>query len=319
MAGVRARHARPRLGAPHLERHDGLALGVGGLEGTAQLGGVLEPFEVAGDHGGVVVVGEVLDEVRRLEVELVARRHPPAERHAEFRALDERAALVPALGHEPDAAPAPAGRLGQDLECVGVGVGTEDTDAVAARHLTHLALELGAGRAHLAEARREDQDVGDAVLAALLHRLRHQPGAHVDDRQRDLGRDVGDVLVHGDVADGAPLGVHEVPPVPPALAVAGAQPLGLGVAVHRPHESHSLGVEEFLEVDPPLRRRCAGRRFAGRCCAGRCCGGHSHPPICSPGAREPNTCALTAGPMSSGSHRAGLPLGSTVAPSVQGT
>ena len=262
MPGVRARHARPRLGAPHLERHHRLALGVGRLQGAPQLGGVLEALEVAGDDGGVVVVGEVLDEVGRFEVELVARRHPAAEGHAELGPLHEGTALVPALGHEPDAAAAPGGRLGEDLEGVGVGVGAEDAHAVAARHLAHLALEGGTGLAHLAEAGREDEHVGHAVLAALLHHAGHEPGPHVDHGQGDRGGDVGDVLVDRDVADRTALGVDEVPAVPPALAVGGAQTLGLGVAVHRTDDGHRLGVEELLEVASLLGwRALRGRAF----------------------------------------------------------
>ena len=270
MAGVRARHPGARLGGPHLERHHRLALGVGGLEGPPELGGVLEPLEVAGDHVGVVVIGEVLDEVRRLEVELVARRHPPAEGHAELGPLHEGTALVPALGHEADA-PTPSLRwLGQDLEGVGVGVGAEDPDPVAAGHLAHLALGRGAGFAHLAEAGGEDEDVGHAVLAALLHRLRHELGPHVDDGQGDLGGDVGDVLVDGDVADGAALGVDQVPAVPPPLRVRGPEAFGLGVAVQRPHQGDGLGMEELLQVAPTLgiTLRCHRLSVLG----GRCLG-----------------------------------------------
>ncbi len=287
MPGVRGGHARAGLGAAHLERHHGLALGVGGFEGPAQLGGVLEPLEVAGDHGGVVVVGEVLDEVGRFEVELVAGRHPAAEGDAEFGPLDERSALVPALGHEADAAAASRGRFGEDLEGVGVGVGAEDPDPVAARHLAHFALERGAGLAYLAEAGREDEDVGHAVLATLLDHLGHELGAHVDHGQRDLGRDVGDVLVDGDVADGTPLGVHEVPAVTPPFAVGGPQAFGLGVAVHRTDERHRLGMEELLEVAPSLAAGRGRGGFAGRGgFLGHAFLGHgASPPFSRPGSR----------------------------------
>ena len=250
--GVGGGHAGAGRGGPHLEGHHRLALGVGRFQGPAQLGRVAEALEVAGDDGGVVVVGVVLDEVGRFQVELVAGGDPAGEGDAELGALDEGTALVARLGHQADAAAAAGGRLGQDFEGVGVGVGSEDADPVAGRHLAHFTFEGRTLLAHLGETGGEDEDVGHAVLAALLHHLGHDAGADVDDGQGDLGRDVGDVLVDGDVADRAALGVHQVPGVTPALAVGAPDPGRVGVAVDRTHDGHGLRVEELLEVRPLL-------------------------------------------------------------------
>ncbi len=257
VAGVGGGHAGPRRGGPHLERHHRFCFGVGRLQGAPQLGRVAEALEVPGDDGGLVVVGVVLDEVGRLQVELVAGGDPAGEGDAELRPLDEGAALVAGLGDQSDAAAATSGGLGEDLEGVGVGVRSEDADAVAGGHLPHFTFEGRSLLAHLGETGGEDEDVGHAVLPAFLDHLDHDAGADVDDGQGDLGRDVGDVLVDGDIADGTALGVHQVPGVTPAFAVGTPDPGRVRVAVDRSHDGDGLRVEELLEVHPLLRHDCS--------------------------------------------------------------
>ena len=79
---------------------------------SMQRAAVLEPLDVGGDDADLVLVGEPGGEVGELEVDLVAGRRPVRQGDADLLGLEDRPALVPALGDERDGRPG-AGRRGR--------------------------------------------------------------------------------------------------------------------------------------------------------------------------------------------------------------
>ena len=97
-AGVRHRRLGARLGATDLERHDRLAVARRLQRRGAKLGRIAHRLDVERDDLGRVVVGEVVDEIRQLEVDLVARRDElrqsdPARRGTRQERAEDAAAL----------------------------------------------------------------------------------------------------------------------------------------------------------------------------------------------------------------------------------
>ena len=123
MTGVRLGHRATLARAADLDAHDRHAALRGVVGREHQRAAVLEALDVRGDHADVGLVDEVAGEVGELEVDLVAGRRPVAQGDAEVLCLEDRTALVPALGDERD-----LGRrqvVAERLERVEVGVRSE--------------------------------------------------------------------------------------------------------------------------------------------------------------------------------------------------
>ena len=195
VAGMRLGHGRALVGSSHLHDDHRRALR-GGVVGRQHEGAaVLEALDVRGDHADLGLVGEVRGEVGELEVDLVAGRRPVRHRDAELLALEDRAALVPALGDERDRR---AGQIGAELgERVQVGVGPEQAGVARGDELGEAGLELLAFGSGLGEAGREDHGEPGAALDDLLERVDRPAGedhgqvevaGHLGDRRRGMAR-----------------------------------------------------------------------------------------------------------------------------------
>jgi hypothetical protein len=217
---------------------------------------VLEPLEVARDHLGVVVVGEVLHEVSDVEVDLVAGGHPAGEGDAEQRALNDRAALMAALRQQPDL-PAPVcGHLRHDLERVGVRVRPHDADPVLASRLAEPPLMRGTILAHLAEPGGEDQRIADALRPALGDDVCGDRRRSADHRQVDGLRDVEHRAIDGYVAERAPGRIDQKDAfgaVPAAMFVENLR--CRAASVDAADDGDSVRREESFDVLPYLRHQ----------------------------------------------------------------
>ena len=91
-----------RLGPADLDGHDGYAAARRAVRGEEEPAAVLEPFHVARDRPDLGLLGEVRDEVRGLQIRLVARGRPVREPYAQLLHRVEGAALVARLRDEGD-------------------------------------------------------------------------------------------------------------------------------------------------------------------------------------------------------------------------
>ena len=204
---VRLRHGRALVGAADLDGDDRDLAPCRRVGGELQRPPVLEALDVAGDGARGPEAREVVDEVGRLHVGLVAGGRPVRELDADLLSLEHRAALVAALGDERDGLAREV--LAEDLERVEVGVGPEDVELTAGDDPLHL--RPGAARPSAptsAEAGRED----DGELRLGGHRVAQdrQRLADEDGHQVQLLLDVGQRLGAGASRHLGAVGVDEV-------------------------------------------------------------------------------------------------------------
>jgi len=171
--------------AADLDHHDGL-----GARGSArrrhELARLLDPLDIEQDRPGVVVGGEEIEQVAKVDVELVADRHhggeadPPVHRpldHAgrdRARLRDQRQIARQRHVHREARIEPSAGR--HDAEAVG----TDQAETVSARCLFG---GLGKRSRAVAETRRDDDGGCGAVAACRLHDAGHHRRRHRDDDQ----------------------------------------------------------------------------------------------------------------------------------------
>ena len=247
MPGVRRRHARPSVGGPDLQQHHRLLLGVGCRQRGTELGSRAKALDVAGDHRGVVVVGKVFDEVAHLEVHLVAARHLAAESNAEMNPLHDGPPVVARLGNHPDLAPPQPRHLRHRLERIGVGVGSEDADVVAATRRPQLRLQRRPLRPDLAEPRREHQRVANPRRTTLVHHRSAHRRRRRDHRQRHRLRHISHRLIDRHRPNRPPLRVHQMPvPHPPPAIHRPPQPSLRLPPVNPPNNRHPIRMKELL-------------------------------------------------------------------------
>ena len=292
---MRLGHRRALVGAPHLHGDDGDLAPCRRVGGELQGPPVLEALDVAGHGARGLEAREVVDEVGRLHVGLVAGRGPVGELDADLLPLEHRAALVAALGDQRDRLSREV--LAEDLEGVEIGVRPEDVELTALDDPLHLLLEPLPLGSHLGEPGRED----DGELRLRRHRVAQdrQRLADQDRHQVQLLLDVGQGLGAGTARHLRTVGVDEVhrgtPLLGPQRDLLGQRRVGPCVGVRGPHDGHPLRAEERVQVDGAEGGRAAGDVHPVACRRGPCC---HVPPSCRaalPSAPVPVVpCSLTA-------------------------
>ena len=249
VARVRLGHGRALVGAPHLHGDDGDLAPCGRVRGELQRPPVLEALDVAGHGARGLEAREVVDEVGRLHVGLVAGRGPVRELDADLLTLEHRPALVAALGDQRDRLAREV--LAEDLEGVEVRVGPEHVELTALDDPLHLLLEPLALGPDLGEAGGED----DGELRLRRHRVAQdrQGLADQDRHQVELLLDVGQRLGAGTARHLRTVGVDEVHRgtalLGPRRDLLGQRRIGPGVGVRGPHDGHPPRAEEGVQVD----------------------------------------------------------------------
>ncbi|OPZ58639.1 MAG: hypothetical protein BWY87_01367 [Deltaproteobacteria bacterium ADurb.Bin510] len=209
--------ARDRPGAAGglaaLEHHDRLAAGLGRLEELAPLAGT-EALNIEGDDLGLLVAGQVAEQVLLLEQGLVADADP--QRHADAfggetdHLIDQHAARLRDHGHVAELRGAHA--FGGEEEGVDM-TGRKDAQAVGpdegkvgfAGHGHQAFLQVAV--ADLGEAARDDRGAADTGVDAILHDAGHILGAGRDHGHVDLARNIPDIGEGRPALENAGLGV----------------------------------------------------------------------------------------------------------------
>jgi hypothetical protein len=251
VAGVGLGHRAPLVGAADLDHHDGNP-GLGGLVGGQhQRASVLEAFDVGGDDADVGLGGEVGAEVGELEIGLVAGGRPVREPDADVLALEDRPALVPALGDEGDGLAREV--VAEGLEGVEVGVGPEHVDVAVGDERLHAGLQALAFGPDLGEAGGEHHRELRLLLDDLLeggYGVADQDGGHVDVRGH-----VEDAAVALHAVDLVAVGVDEehgrARLLGPAPDLGRHRRIGPAGVVRRADDGDRLRGEERVEVDRP--------------------------------------------------------------------
>ena len=194
-AGVRCGHALARLRAPGLEHDDGLRSGVRPHHGTHEALGFADAFGEDDDDLRRRVVDEIVDEVGRRDVGLVAGGDQVAELEAPAGTADGTADSA-ALDGDGDGAGLEAdGERGGvtadpavDVD-VADGVGADEADAVAAGGFEESFLEAGAVGAGFPESAGDDDRGARAACRRLFEQVRHLLAADGEDHAIDRAPD----------------------------------------------------------------------------------------------------------------------------------
>ena len=249
MAGVRLRHGRARLGASHLHDDERLAPAYCVVGREHEGPAVLEALDVGGDDADLALVGEIAGEVRELKVDLVPGRRPVRHGDAELLALEDRPALVAALGDERDRGPGQVVaelREGVEVRVRPEQVGRALPDQLAQPGLERLTVGAGLGEAG-GEDHREAGAAGDHLLEGL-----HGPAGE-DDREVDVAGHVRDRRVAAHAEDGLVHRVHReergVVRVRPFLDAKGHRRVRLPARLGRADHRDGPRVQEDVEVD----------------------------------------------------------------------
>ena len=192
-ARVRLRGPRARLGRSAGEEHDRRPRLDGRLAGAGELAPVAKVFEIDGDELRRLVLGERLDQLRSLNVRLVAERDEAREPEPELGA--DHADLeceVAALGDEPDRAGFEVFRAELELRAgvVDAEAVRPDEDGPGGAHPLHdRALAGRSLLAHLAEPCADEDDALGARVKRVADRLLDARRRNRDDDElRRLGQ-----------------------------------------------------------------------------------------------------------------------------------
>ena len=260
MPRVRLHPRPPDVASPRLDQNDRHLPLRRAVRRQHERPPVLEPLDVAGDRADVRLLGEVRDDVRRLDIALVSGERPAPQRDPEVLRLVDGPTLVPALRHQRDALSRQV--LPERLERVQRGVRTDQPRVGPVDDGLQLPLPRNAFAAHLREPGREDEDephlLVDARLQSLLGRG-HQHDRHVDVLGNVehapialLAVDLVSVRVHR--VDGGAVRSLLLPAPDQPVVQRRSAARRVGRADHR----DGPGVEEPVEVELAQRGRAAG-------------------------------------------------------------
>jgi hypothetical protein len=196
--GVRRRRLRTGFRAADLHDDDALAVVARQFQRGDQPGLVGGGLDVADDDLGALVLREMADAVREVDIALVAGGDPQVQAQAAL--ADQRQAIAAestaladqadAAWHQPEARG--AGREGAQDAALHIdhahAVGADDAHAGAARERADAELPFGPLTADLGKARTEHHRSADALGGAVLERGQHRRRRHRDDGQVDRPR-----------------------------------------------------------------------------------------------------------------------------------
>ena len=257
-AGVGGGGPCPGLGAADLDRDDGHPAPGRPVGGEQKGPSVLEPLDVTGDGPDLGALGEVGDEVRGLQVRLVAGGRPVGEPYAQLLEGEHGPPLVSRLRDQGDRGARQV--VAEPLEGIQVGVGSEQSQPGPFHGRRQPRLRHRTGVAGL----RVPGGEGDGELHLGLgqfpdHRQRIADEQH---REVDLLGQVGDgggAAQSEDVFPGRMHGIEPcADPLGPVDELPGDAGVGPSLAVGRADDGDGRRPEEPVEI----RHGCVQRPSA---------------------------------------------------------